>query len=297
MIMACKPKMGADRMLKKLTFDQVEGYRRDGFLGAQPALTPAETAHYRNALGAFETTLGAPLTAQPPMYSRKLHIRFPWAAELVRHPAILDVVEDLIGPDILIYNATFFIKEAHTNGITAWHQDSTYFGLDPHEHVSAWVALSDASAESGCMEFIPGSSNLGQLHHAAEAIPNSINLNSQTVVEDFKPDPVIAVPLKSGEFSCHHTLVLHQSGPNKADDRRIGFGISYIPAHVRHKGTHRVPAGLARGEDRYGHFEIEPDGRDLSPAEATATHEAAYRAYRTARDEQMAWHVAAYADG
>ncbi|NKB60409.1 MAG: phytanoyl-CoA dioxygenase family protein [Alphaproteobacteria bacterium] len=281
-------------MFKRLTVDQVEGYRRDGFLGAQPALTPAETAHYRDALEAFEAELGGPLTAQPPMFSRKLHIRFPWAAELVRHPAILDVIEDLIGPDILIYNATFFIKEAHTDGVAAWHQDSTYFGLDPHEHVSAWVALSDASAESGCMEFIPGSPDWGQLHHAAKAIPNSINLNSQTVVEDFKADSTVAVPLKAGEFSCHHTLVLHSSGPNKADDRRIGFGISYIPTHVRHKGTHRVPASLARGTDQYGHFEREPDGRDLNPAEAKVAHEAAFGGYRTAREEQMAWHVATY---
>ncbi len=283
-------------MLKKLTVDQVEGYRRDGFLGAQPALTPAETTHYRAALEAFEAELGRPLTAQPPMFARKLHTRLPWAAELVRHPAILDVVEDLIGPDILIYNATFFIKESHTDGVTAWHQDSTYFGLDPHEHVSAWVALSDASEESGCMSFIPGSPDWGQLHHAAEAIPNSINLNSQTVVEDFKADPVVAVPLTAGEFSCHHTLILHSSGPNQSDDRRIGFGISYIPAHVHHKGTHRVPATLVRGEDLYGHFESEPDSRTLSPAEAEAAHEAAYRGYRTARDEQMAWHAAAYAD-
>ena len=87
---------------------------------------------------------------------------------------------------------------------------------------------------------------------------------------------------------------MHQSGPNNSDDRRIGFGISYIPAHVRHKGTRRVPATLARGQDRYGHFELEPDPRELSPAEAEAAHEAAYRGYRTGYTEQMEWHAAAY---
>jgi non-heme Fe2+,alpha-ketoglutarate-dependent halogenase len=281
-------------MLKKLTTDQVESYRRDGFLTAQPALTPVETAYYRAALEAYEAELGTPLSASPPIHARKLHVRFPWAAELARHTAVLDAVEDLIGPDILIYNATFFIKEARTDGITAWHQDSTYFGLDPHEHVSGWVALSDASTESGCMEFIPGSLDWGQLHHAAKAIPNSVNLGSQTVVEDFDAAAAVAAQLKAGELTCHHTRVMHQSGPNNSDDRRIGFGISYIPAHVRHKGTRRVPATLARGQDRYGHFELEPDPRELSPAEAEAAHEAAYRGYRTGYTEQMEWHAAAY---
>jgi non-haem Fe2+, alpha-ketoglutarate-dependent halogenase len=280
--------------MKKLTDHQVASYRCDGFLPAQPALTSEETAYYRGELEAYEAELGAPLTALPPMRARKLQVRFPWAAELVRHPAILDVIEDLIGPDILIYNATFFIKEAHTKGITAWHQDSTYFGLDPHEHVSGWIALSDASIESGCMEFIPGSSDWGQLRHAAKAIPNSINLSSQTVVEDFDASNVVAAPLKAGEFSCHHTLVMHQSGPNNFDDRRIGLGVSYIPAHVRHKGTHRVPATLARGQDRYGHFELEPDPRDLSPTEAEAAHETAYRDYRTGYKEQLEWCATAW---
>ena len=283
--------------MQKLTAEQVEAYRRDGFLSPLPALTHREVAHYRSALEAYEAELGAPLTALQPMHARKTHVLKHWAAELVRHPAVLDAVEDLIGPDILIYNATFFVKEAHTDGIAAWHQDSTYFGLDPHEHVSGWIALSDASETSGCMEFIPGSSGWGQLHHAARAIPNSINLSSQTVVADFDASHVVAAPLRAGEFSCHHTRALHRSGANKADDRRIGFGISYVPAHVRHKGSHRMPASLARGQDRYGHFDLEPDPRGRSEAEARAAHEASYRGYRTGYEEQMEWHVAAYGAG
>ena len=87
-------------MLKKLTADQVESYRRDGFLAAQPALTTEETAYYQGALEAYEAELRAPLTALPPMRARKLQVRFPWAAELVRHPAVLDVVEKLYGDDL-----------------------------------------------------------------------------------------------------------------------------------------------------------------------------------------------------
>lgn len=283
-------------MAKVLTDEQVARYRRDGFLAAQPALSAAEVARYRAALEDHEADLGARVTASPPMQARKLHVRFPWAAELVRHKAILDVIEDLIGPDILIFNATFFIKEAGADGITAWHQDSTYFGLEPQEHVSAWVALSEASAASGCMEFLPGSPQLGQLHHAAKVLPNSINHASQTVVEPFDASGAVAVPVPAGSFSCHNTRVLHQSSPNRSDDRRIGFGISYIPAHVRHTGSMRMPATLARGEDRYGHFELEPDPRALTAAAARAAHESAYAGYRAGYEEQMARHAEAFGE-
>lgn len=282
-------------MAKRLTSDQGDAYRRDGFLPAQRVLSVAEAARYRAALQAYEDRLGSPVTALPPMHARKLHVRFGWAAELVRNPAILDVIEDLIGPDILVFNATFFIKEAHSTGITAWHQDSTYFGLDPQEHVTGWVALSDATGASGCMEFIPGSAHWGQLQHTSRALPNSINHGSQTVVEPFDSDTVVAVPVCAGEMSCHHTRTLHRSGPNEADDRRIGLGISYIPAHVRHTGSMRMPATLVRGRDRQGHFDLEPDPRTMSDADAAQAHEDAYRGYRAGYVEQMARHAAAYA--
>ena len=277
--------------MKKLTAAHLASYRRDGFLAAQSALSSEEVARYRAALEAYEAETGAPLTALPPMQARKLHVRFPWAAELVRHPAVLDAIEDLIGPDILIFNATFFVKEADTDGITAWHQDSTYFGLDPQEHVSGWLALSDATVESGCMTFLPGSPGWGQLRHAAKVLQNSINHASQTVAEAFDDSGAVAVPVPAGAFSCHHTRVLHRSGPNRSSDRRIGFGISYIPAHVRHTGSTRMPATLVRGEDRYGHFDLEPDPRMLSLDDAKAAHEAAYTGYRAGYEEQMARHA------
>lgn len=274
--------------MKKLNAGQVADYRRDGFLAAEAALSSEEVTRYRSSLEAHEATFGAPL---PSMQARKLHVRYPWAAELVRHPAILDVIEDLIGPDILIFNSTFFIKEAGTDGITAWHQDSTYFGLDPQEHVSGWVALSDASEEAGCMEFLPGSPGLGQLRHAAKVLPNSINHASQTVVEPFDEAGAVAVPVLAGSFSCHHTRVMHQSGPNRSDDRRIGLGISYIPAHVRHCGSVPMPATLVRGEDPYGHFQPEPDPRGMTPDAAETAHKAAYAGYQAGYEEQMARHV------
>ncbi|MGE4221279.1 MAG: phytanoyl-CoA dioxygenase family protein [Alphaproteobacteria bacterium] len=279
-------------MGKVLTDEQVKRYRHDNFLFPIPALSLDEVAHYRRCLEAYEAEQGgAPLP--PPAY-RKLHVREPWAAELIRHPKVLDAVEDVLGPDILAFNATFFIKQPHTPHVTAWHQDSTYFGLDPHEHVTAWVALSEASELAGCMRFLPGSSQMGQLHHAAKQVAASVNHGSQTLVQSVDENQALLAPIKAGEMSFHHTLAVHASGPNNAEDRRIGWGISYIPAHVRHVGSYRMGATLVRGVDRYGHFELEPDPREHDAAFNAVAHDAAYKRYREGYDEQIVQHRTAF---
>jgi non-heme Fe2+,alpha-ketoglutarate-dependent halogenase len=279
-------------MPKILTEGQIEQYRRENFLAPLEALTPEETQHYRACLERYEDEQGGARLA--PWQYRKVHVREPWAAELVRIPRVLDAVEDLIGPDILIFNATFFIKEPGENQITAWHQDSTYFGMQPYEHVTAWIALSDASEKAGCMEFVVGSSGFGQLYHAPQTVVGSVNHGSQAIAEPFDDSHIASAPLKAGQFSFHHTLVVHSSAPNRSQDRRIGYGISYIPAHVHHVGSYRMGASHARGEDKYGHFEIEPDPREHGAAEGPAHHEAAYRRYREGYEEQVAAHKAAY---
>src|SRR4030088_2767715 len=117
-------------------------YRRGGMREGTPGLPP------------FEKGGGPPAIKAVFAWGPGSYVFLPWVDALVRHKRILDAVEDLIGPDILVYTATWFIKEAQSPTFAAWHQDATYFGLDPHEHVTAWVALSDASAEAGCMEVV-----------------------------------------------------------------------------------------------------------------------------------------------
>lgn len=281
-------------MPRMLTETQIAKYRRENYLSPLQGITSEKAEYYRRCLDAYEAEHGGhPLT---PKMLRKTHVLLPWVADMVRERRILDAVEDVIGPDILIFNSTYFIKEAHSDMITAWHQDSTHFGLRPHEHVSAWLALSVASSESGCMEVVSGSSALGQLRHRPQALKNSINAGSQAIVEEFDAEPIVPLALAPGQFSLHHTRVVHRSEPNRSDDRRIGIGISYIPARLRHIGSHRMTATLVRGEDRFGHFDLEPDPRALSPEDARAAHDFAYRRYREGYDEQIEWHKAEYGD-
>jgi hypothetical protein len=277
----------------ELSVAAIERYRADGFLSPLDGLSASEAARYRAALEAFEATLPAGPVA--PRDRRKLHVRLPEFRALAGDARILDAVEALIGPDILVFNSTFFIKEPGTDAVTAWHQDATYFGLEPHEHVTAWVALSDASIDAGCMEFIRGSHRWGQRPHAAERVSGSVNAGAQTIAGAVDARDTGFAPLRPGQFSLHHTLVAHRSAPNRAQDRRIGWGISYIPAHVRHTGSFRMGATLVRGTDRHGNFELEPDPRDLAEPERIAAHAAAYRRYREGYDEQIERHARRYA--
>src|SRR5437870_7534219 len=231
-------------MPRKLSPAQAESYERDGFLSPNAALTADEAAACRRKLAAFEKAVGGPLTSEATdaRYRSRTHVLLAWVHGLVRHPAILDAVEQLIGPDILVYTSTWFIKEPESPAIAAWHQDATYFGLRPYEHVTAWLALTDATAANGCMEFLPGSYRRGQLPHRAGVVAASVNRAGQAVTIDVDDAPAVHAPLRAGEFSLHHTLCLHRSQPNRSSGRRAGLAISYVPTSARHLGVeHKMP--------------------------------------------------------
>lgn len=278
-----------------LTAEQVACYRHDGYLFSLPALWSDELAECHAGLERFERWLGAPVTEADRKWRSAGYIVMPWVDRLVRHPKILDAVESLIGPDILVYTSTFFIKEPHSPVFAAWHQDATYFGLTPYGHVTAWVALTNATTDAGCMEVVSSRGAPLQLRHAALGIADSINGGGQAIVEPFDEDGAVAMALPAGSFSLHHTLCRHRSAPNRASHRRIGLGISYIPAHVRTTGSHRLSALLVRGSDTGGHFDLLPaPERELGAAEI-ARHEGVYRRYRENYAEQIEWHERRFA--
>jgi non-haem Fe2+, alpha-ketoglutarate-dependent halogenase len=278
-----------------LSQDQVEAYRRDGYSFPHQALSQAELEDCRAGLARYEEWLGAPVNRADRRWRSAAYVFLPWYDRLIRHPKILDAVESLIGPDLLVYTATFFIKEANSPTFAAWHQDATYFGLAPHDHVTAWVALSDATEEAGCMEVASSNGAPEQLHHAALGLKDSINGGGQAIVEKFDHRTTAMMAVPAGSFSLHHTLCRHRSAPNRAAHRRVGIGISYIPTHCRLTGSVRMCAPLVRGGDRYGNFEYLPPPESEFASAALARHEIAYRRYRENYAEQIAAHDAAYA--
>jgi non-haem Fe2+, alpha-ketoglutarate-dependent halogenase len=280
--------------MKALTPEQVDSYRYNGFLFPIPALTPAEVATCLAGLDRLETDLGCPVAEADVKWRSHAYAHSPWFDALIRHPRILDAVEDVIGPNILVWTSTFFIKEPHAPTFAAWHQDGTYFGLDPHEQVCAWVALTDASEEAGCMEQLSSRGAPRQLRHAALGLANSINRAGQTIMEPFDDASPTAMALPAGSFSLHHEHAVHRSAPNNASHRRVGIGLNYLPAHVRVSGPVRLCAMLVRGEDTFGHFDlIDPPTAERDET-ALTVHQRVSDRYRENYREQVKRHEQTY---
>jgi hypothetical protein len=281
--------------MKSLSRDQVESYRYNGFLFPVPALTPGEIAACLAGVDRLEKELGSPVADADIKWRSHAHAHSPWFNDLIRHPRILDAVEDLIGPDILVWTSTFFIKEPHSPTFAAWHQDATYFGLEPKVSVCAWVALTDASREAGCMEALSSRGAPRQLSHAALHLANSINRAGQTITETLDESSTAVMSLPAGSFSLHHELAVHRSAPNNASHRRIGIGLNYIPTHVRVNGPVRMKAMLVRGRDTYGHFDLVDPPSAERDAAALAVHKQVSDAYRENYNEQVRRHEQAFA--
>jgi non-haem Fe2+, alpha-ketoglutarate-dependent halogenase len=281
--------------MKALTAAQVASFRYNGFLYPIPALTPEEIAYFLAGLGRLETGLGCPVADADVKWRSHAYAHSPCFNELIRHKRILDAVEDIIGPNILVWTSTFFIKEPGSKTFAAWHQDGAFFGLEPNEQICAWVALTDASREAGCMEMLSGEGAPRMYHHAAMGIKNSINRAGQTIVEPFDKRNPTAMALDAGEFSLHHELAVHRSGPNHATHRRIGIGLNYVPPHVQVNSPVRLKAMLVRGEDRYGNFEQVAPPKAERDAAALAVHQGVSDRYRENYTVQVQRHEERFA--
>jgi ectoine hydroxylase-related dioxygenase (phytanoyl-CoA dioxygenase family) len=258
-------------LTNSLTPAQVEQYRRDGYLCPLPVLSTGEAARFRAALEAAEAAAGGSL---PGPYRHKPHLLYGWAQELIRQPAILDAVEGIIGPDILAWETVFFTKEPRTEDYISWHQDITYWGLDQEgDVVTAWLALSPSTPESGCMRVVPGTHLREVVPHADTFGEHNMLSRGQEIAVEVDEDHAVDLVLQPGEMSLHHVKMFHGSRHNASADRRIGFAIRYLPPHVRQQAGAADSATLVRGEDRHGNFELEPvPAHDLA-ADAVAYHQ------------------------
>lgn len=265
-------------MTGSLSQAQVEQYRRNGYLCPLPVLSAEQAARYRSALEAAEAAAGGSL---PGPFRHKPHLVYGWAQELIREPAILDAVEGIIGPDILVWETVFFTKEPRTQDFISWHQDITYWGLDQEgDVVTAWLALSPSTPESGCMRVVPGTHKREVVPHADTFGEHNMLSRGQEIAVEVDEAHAVDLVLQPGQMSLHHVKIFHGSRQNAAADRRIGFAIRFLPPHVEQRAA-TDSATLVRGEDRYGHFELEPaPAHDLAP-EAVAYH-------RQVRDRRVA---------
>jgi ectoine hydroxylase-related dioxygenase (phytanoyl-CoA dioxygenase family) len=254
--------------MKALSSAAVERYRRDGFYFPVPVLTPDEARECRRRLEAVEAANGGQLGGE---LRQKPHLLFTWLADLVRHPAILDAVEDVLGPNLLVWSTSFFIKGPRDAAFVSWHQDATYWGLSEPDVVTAWVAFTEATVDNGAMRMVPGSHG-EQLVHRDTFAANNLLSRGQEIEVAVDEARGVDIVLRAGEMSLHHVRMVHGSPPNRSDDRRIGFAIRYIPTYVRQLAGEADGSMLVRGVDDFHYYVPErPPTADLS-ADARAHH-------------------------
>jgi ectoine hydroxylase-related dioxygenase (phytanoyl-CoA dioxygenase family) len=222
-------------------------YQRDGYVAGIPILSPDEAMDHRQRLEDAEAKVGSL------HYQSNVHTILTSPAEIVTDPRVLDIVEKMIGPNILLHNVTYITKEAHTESHVSWHQDLTFWGLSHDDQVTLWLALSPATEESGCMRMIPGSHMNGVQQHATTNDDNNVLLQGQTIQHVDESKARLA-PLAVGEASFHHGWTMHASMPNNSDDRRIGLNVQYLATHVRQTKHDLDTAILVRGVDDFHHF-------------------------------------------
>jgi ectoine hydroxylase-related dioxygenase (phytanoyl-CoA dioxygenase family) len=259
-----------------LTAQQIDQYRRDGYVCPVPVMPPSEAAGLRRKLEAFEATQGGKLEA---VQRSRAFLLFKWLDDLIRDPRVLDPVEQLIGPDILCWSTIFWIKDAGSKSFVSWHQDNTYWGLSSRNVVTAWFAISPASVEAGCMKVMPGTHTGDTLSHEDTYDSDNMLTRGQSI-RGIDEARAASMPLAAGEMSLHNYCLAHGSGPNLSPDRRIGVSMHFMPPETKQVVGVWDCAALVRGADRHGNFAHTPlPARDLDP-ETVAFHARAAGAMR-----------------
>lgn len=195
----------------------------------------------------------------------------PFVDEITRSDTVLSQVKKILGPNILVWNSSFFIKEAHTDDFISWHQDLTYWGLTDSHEVTAWIALSEASVQSGCMKFVPGSHSGSIVEHRDTFDENNLLSRGQELAVEVNEADAVNVVLQPGEMSLHHGQVFHSSNNNRSDDRRIGLAIRYITPDMKQTIDEKTDAKLVAGVDGHKNFNLRPAPNGLLNAKDVET--------------------------
>ncbi|MEM8724819.1 MAG: phytanoyl-CoA dioxygenase family protein [Pseudomonadota bacterium] len=233
-------------------------YASEGYVAPIEAFSAEQAAHYRDCLESHQAEHG-PLSGAE---RNNPHLLFTWADEIIRSPAILSAVEAIYGGNLLVWGSTLFIKEADDPAFISWHQDSTYWGLEPADLLTAWIAISDSKADNGALRIVPGSHEWDQIAHRDTFAEGNMLSRGQEIAVEVREEQAKTLELEPGQMSLHHVRMVHGSQANRSNRRRIGLAVRYLPTHVRPKSGSGDSATLVSGVDRFNHFE--PERRPLN---------------------------------
>ena len=237
--------------MPNLSSEQINQYNKDGYIAPIDVLSKDEATEVKKEIEYIEKKWPDELEGLGRNYA---HLVSPVLDKVSHNSKILDAVESIIGKDILVCGTTLFIKNPDQKGFVSFHQDAKYIGLEPHNWVTGWVAITDSNEENGCMRMLKGSHKEDLKFHNQKFDENNLLTRGQTVenVPINKTTPVI---LKAGQLSLHHPQIVHGSGLNKSNDRRIGFAIqSYIGTNVD-EVLGKIYVQQARGSDTFKYHE------------------------------------------
>ena len=235
----------------------VAAYQRDGFYFPYDAISEAEAAEILADLEAAEADVAANREELSLLRSYPARL-LPSFDRLIRHPRLIDAVSELLGPDLLVWGSGLFIKEPNTTSYVSWHQDLFYWGLDEVNEVTAWVALTPSTTESGCMRFVPGSHRQRLVPHVDSFANDNLLTRGQEIAVEVDESNAVDVVLRPGQASLHHGYLFHASAPNRTGNRRIGAALRYIAPSMKQKSGDKLLVAHVSGKDDYGHFNVAP---------------------------------------
>ena len=237
----------------------ITSYENNGYFFPIQVFSEGEGATYRLAYFDYIAQKNEELKALAPREHYRVlsetHTVLPWVYAIASNTAVLDVVEQLIGPNILIWSSRWFSKMPSDKTYVSWHQDATYWGLSPLKVATAWIALSESIPENGCMRVIPESHKMALLPQIETYAPDNALTRGQEIAVEVDEKRAIDIVLRPGQMSLHHVLIVHGSKANTSDKPRIGIAIRYIAPEVKQDGERPV-AMLVRGKDDYGNFDL-----------------------------------------
>ena len=237
-------------------------YETDGYLSPIDLFSADEIDAYREQFDELEAREGKE-TTQIGLQARHFDQEFIW--KLAADPRVLDWMEGVMGEDLLLLSTHFFCKYPDAKGekFVAWHQDVTYWGLEPDEAHTAWIAIDDSDVENGCMQVIPGSHTEGIVPHGkSDRGGNLLSINQEIPDEYVDKTNAVNLELEAGQMSIHYGKVYHASHPNTSNRRRCGLTVRFIPPEARQTEINSLGGNwkpvLMRGEDRYRHYPETP---------------------------------------
>src|SRR5262245_19703065 len=253
-------RLEAPPMGRILSPDHSSQYRSSGFLFPFQALSSEEVCGFRVALEDLEARLKA---REKPLPLWQCHLHFRWAYDLAIHPRILDIVQEIIGPNILVHTSSVFRKDAGDSASIPWHQDGHYWRISPPKLVSAWIALTESTIGNGCMQVIPGSHH-ERLPHSSVRRGGNMLASGLTLEQNPDESTAVNVVLAPGEISLHHLNLVHGSKQNNTAESRVGFAVRYAAPEVKQELAHHAVV-LARGKDACHNYDLlsEPPGDDI----------------------------------